>query len=323
MKRTFGFVLFASLLAFGQEAGLQKLEAEMARIAAVAGGTVGAAAIHVETGRTARLNGSQFFPMASTYKVPIAVKLLELVERRQESLERMVTIEPRDLHPGSGTLSQLFTKPGVALSVRNLMELMLLISDNSATDLLLTAAGGPRAVTAKMRELKLDGISIDRPTALLIADYMGATGLPHEMDWSLEMWRGRINAVTVAEKNAAEAKFQNDRRDAVTPWDMARLLVKIQKGEVAGSALLLDIMTRCQTGEARLKGLLPKGTAVAHKTGSMGGTITNDVGILTLPGGAGHVAVAVYGKGSDQPLAARERAIAEIGRAVYDYFLFR
>jgi beta-lactamase class A len=143
------------------------------------------------------------------------------------------------------------------------------------------------------------------------------------MDWSLEMWRRRINAVTVSEKNAAEAKFQNDRRDAVTPGDMARLLVKIQKGEVAGAELLLDIMTRCQTGDARLKGLLPKGTAVAHKTGSMGETITNDVGIVTLPGGAGHVAVAVYVKGSDQPLAARERAIAEIGRAVYDYFLFR
>jgi beta-lactamase class A len=105
--------------------------------------------------------------------------------------------------------------------------------------------------------------------------------------------------------------------------DMARLLVKIQKREVKGAELLLDILRRCQTGEARLKGLLPEGTAVAHKTGSMGVTITNDVGIIALPGGAGHVAVAVYVKASDQPERARERAIAEIARVARDFFLFQ
>jgi beta-lactamase class A len=54
------------------------------------------------------------------------------------------------LHPGSGTLTDLFAQPGVALSVRNLMELMLLISDNSATDVLLRIAGGGDAVKARL-----------------------------------------------------------------------------------------------------------------------------------------------------------------------------
>lgn len=323
MKRTFGCALFASLLLCGQETSLQRLEAEMERVAAVGGGVVGAVAIHVETGRTAQLRSAERFPMASTFKIPIAVKLLELVDGGEESLDRLVTVEPRDLHPGSGTLSQLFVQPGVALSVRNLLELMLLISDNSATDILLRTVGGPRAVTAKMRGMGLEGIRVDRPTAGLIADYMGITDLPHEMAWSLGMWKERVNGVPASAQDAAAARFQRDERDTATPLDMARLLVKIQKREVKGAELLLDILRRCQTGDARLKGLLPEGTVVAHKTGSMGVTITNDVGIISLPGAAGHVAVAVYVKASDQPVAARERAIAEIARAARDFFLFQ
>lgn len=321
MSRIFGFVLFVSALVCGQD--VSKLEAEMARVARVGGGVAGAAAIHVETGRVAVLRGREAFPMASTFKIPIAVKLLEMVERGEESLDRMVVIEPWDLHPGSGTLSQLFIKPGVALSVRNLLELMLLISDNSATDVLLRVVGGPKAVTAKMRAMGLEGIRVDRPTAGLIADYLGVTGLPVEMHWTLEMWKERVNGVDAREREAAAARFQSDPRDTATPADMARLLVKIQKREVAGAELLLDILRRCQTGELRLKGLLPEGTVVAHKTGSMGVTITNDAGIITLPGSAGHVAVAVYVKASDQPERARERAIAEIARAAHDFFLFQ
>jgi beta-lactamase class A len=86
--------------------------------------------------------------------------------------------------------------------------------------------------------------------------------------------------------------------------------------------LLLDIMRRCRTGEARLKGLLPQGTEIAHKTGTIGSS-TNDVGIITLPANAGHVAIAAFVKSSEKDVTARERAIAEIARAVHDFFLFQ
>ena len=106
--------------------GLARLEAEMTRLAAIAGGKVGVAAIHLETGREVVLNRGEPFPMASTFKVPIAVQLLTRVDSGQLRLDSMITIQPSDLHPGSGTLTQLFDDPGVSLSVRNLMELMLL-----------------------------------------------------------------------------------------------------------------------------------------------------------------------------------------------------
>ena len=82
-----------------------------------------------------------------------------------------------------------------------------------------------------------------------------------------------------------------------------------------------DISTRCETGEARLKGLLPEDTVVAHKTGTIGGT-TNDAGVITLPDGAGHVIVVAFVKNSELPVPDRERAIAEVARAAHDFFLF-
>jgi len=66
---------------------------------------------------------------------------------------------------------------------------------------------------------------------------------------------------------------------------------------------------------------LPEVTVVAHKTGTIGGT-TNDVGIITLPDGAGHVIVTAFVKDSTRPVPEREKAIAEVARAAHDYFLF-
>jgi len=104
---------------------------------------------------------------------------------------------------------------------------------------------------------------------------------------------------------------------------MTRLLLRIWKREILtpqSAAVLLDMMDRCQTGKSRIKGLLPQGTDVAHKTGSLGG-VANDIGFITLPGDAGHVAISVFTKSSTKPEDAAEKAIAEISRTIYDYFV--
>ncbi len=306
------------------EAALIRLEREVARLAKGAGGRVGMSAIHLPSGRRVSLNGGERFPMASSYKVPIAVQLLDRTDRGELSLDRMVELTPRDLHPGSGTIASLLNKPGIALSVRNLLELMLLISDNSATDLLLDLAGGPAAVTARLRGLGIDGIDVNRPTLRLLLDWSGIREAPPESEWSPERFAKLHEAVSPEERKAAAARFDADPQDTATPDAMAALLARIQKQDLlqpATASLLLDILLRCQTGEARLKGILPPGTPVAHKTGTVGGT-TNDVGIVTLPEGAGHVAIAVFVKSSDQEVPVRERVIAQIARAVHDFFLF-
>lgn len=327
MTRRFALTaLFLTGTLGAADSQLARLEHEMERVSKITGGEIGASAIHLESGRKVSFHGGEPFPMASTFKIPIAVQLLHRIDAGEVKLDQMVELHASDLHPGSGTLAELFNKPGVALSVRNLMELMLLISDNIATDVLLRLAGGPEAVTARMRESGITGINVNRPTARLIADWDGVKNLPPENQWSPEMWAKLLQAVPRDEAHKAAAAFDKDSRDTATPDAMTALLARIWLHDRAilkpeSADLLLDIMRRCETGPARLKGILPQGTEVAHKTGSIGGT-TNDTGIVTLPDNTGHVAIAVFVKGSENPVPVRERAIAEIARTVHDFFLF-
>lgn len=317
-------LLLSAPLALAQSGSEAALEEEWARLEPLSGGSMGLAAIHLESGRTAFLNPDEPFPMASTYKVPIAVELLRRVDEGEFALDRMVDLEPSDLSPGSGTLSRLFDDPGVSLSILNLMELMLLISDNSATDLCLRAAGGGDRVSERMRELGVEGVHIARSTADLITNYVGADDLPPRHERTRATYTEHYGRVSEADREQARDVFESDVRDTATPRGMADLLRKIWNGDGLSDEsrdLLIDIMERCETGAGRIKGRLPEGTVVAHKTGTIGRS-TNDVGIIYLPGDAGHVVMVGFVKESDDPVSDRERAIAEASRAAHDYFLF-
>ena len=301
-----------------------RLQDELERLSMPAEGVVGLAAVHLESGRSIAMNGSGPFPMASTYKVPIAVQLLTLVDREKLDLSATVEITAGDLHPGSGLIATQMNHPGAALSLRNLLELMLSISDNSASDLCLRAAGGADAVTARVRELGIEKLRVDRPTVRLIADYLGLDNLDAGPQFRLDAYRERVEALSEEQRRLARESFGKDPRDTSTPIAAARLLAKIWHGEALGNestSLLKDIMRDCQTGEGRIKGMLPDDTEVAHKTGTIGGT-TNDIGVVTLPDSAGHLVLVIFIKNSEAEIEARERVIAQIARTLYDYFLF-
>jgi len=78
-----------------------RLQQELSRLAGLAGGTVGVSAIHIESGRQISLHGGERLPMASTYKVPIAVQLLTRVEKGEISLGEMIEVKASDLHLGT------------------------------------------------------------------------------------------------------------------------------------------------------------------------------------------------------------------------------
>jgi beta-lactamase class A len=317
-------LLIAASFAFAAtDPVLARLEQQIEYVSHATDGVSGVDAVHIETGRTVSLRGSEGFPMASSFKLPVAVQILSLVDDGKLTLDKMIALTPGDLHPGSGKLTDLFFHPGVSISVANLLELALVISDNTAADILLREAGGPLAVTAKMRQLGLTGIRVDRSTALLISDWQGAKNIPPESQWSREIWDKLYDAVPERDHMRARRAEMTDPRDTATPADMTRLLLRIWKREILtpqSAAVLLDMMDRCQTGKSRIKGLLPQGTDVAHKTGSLGG-VANDIGFITLPGDAGHVAISVFTKSSTKPEDAAEKAIAEISRTIYDYFV--
>ena len=109
-----------------------------------------------------------------------------------------------------------------------------------------------------------------------------------------------------------------DHRDSGTPVAFAKFLARLDAGYLINDkskAYLLDLMAQCMTGRNRMKSLLPSGTRVEHKTGTLNG-LSDDVGFITLPSGH-RVAIAIFARGGSN----RPRAIAEAARAVYDGFI--
>jgi beta-lactamase class A len=305
------------------------LEARFAEIARTAGGTVGVSALHLESGTGASLHGRERFPIASVFKLPVAVELLVRVDRGTVRLDQLVAIGPADVHPGGGrTIAERAPRVGISLSIRELLEAMLVESDNTAADLLLPLAGGPEAITAQLDESGLGDIRIDRSEAELWFDSFGVSPHPPRAQWTLENIRGATREVPEAERRAAAERFLADPRDTATPDALVQLLRQIQERRRLSpekQALLLALMERTHPGEKRLRAGFPADTRVAHRTGTgadVGGLniVTDDVGIVTLPGRRGHLAIAVMIKGSDRPIEAREQAIARIARAARDYW---
>jgi beta-lactamase class A len=306
----------------------EALEARFRTIAATAGDTVGVSVLHLESGRGASLHGNERFPMASVFKLAVAVELSARADRGAVRLDQKISLAPADMRDG-GPLSERAPNGGITLTVGELLEAMLVDGDNTAADTLLPLAGGAEVVTAQLDAVGLGDIRVDRSELELAFDASGVTGPPPASTRTLTAIGKAIGAVPEAQRRAAFNRFLADPRDTATPNALVQLLRQITEGRRLtpdSRDRLLALMTQARTGPKRLKGQLPTGTPVAHRTGTgfeLGNAsiCTNDVGIITLPDGRGRLLIAVLIKGSDRSLAAREKAIAEIARAAYDYWM--
>ncbi len=249
-----------------------------------AGGDVGVAILHVETGRVFDLDGSKKLPLYSVFKLPLAVAVLKDVEEKRLQLDRKVHVTPQDVAPGSQFNADLWRRP-IDKTVAELIELSIVRSDNTSSDKLLELVGGPAGVTSRMRSMGFADIDVVVTTREFAAN------------------RHKPNTGTAS--------------------DLVRLLAKLKKGEVlqpANSEMIFGFMTSSKIGERRLRGKLPAGTLVGDKTGT-GENTTNDVGMITLPEGRGHLALAVFINNSKLASTAQEDVIADIARAAYDAFV--
>ncbi len=247
--------------AFASSPDLIGLERQLSKLVAERSGDYGIAALDLRDGSTVSVNGDIPYPMASTVKLAIAAVYLADVDQGRRSLGDMIVGRP----------------------AAKVMELMIVHSDNRATDQLLAALGGPVVIQKWLWSQKITGMRIDRTIAQLLG----------------------------------EPGHLADSRDVATPVAMVTLLNKLDDGTVltAGSRnFLFELMSRCQTGTRRIRALLPAGTRVEDKTGTLDG-VTNDVGFITMPDGR-RVAVAVFARGGRD----RQPVIAEVARAIYDRF---
>jgi beta-lactamase class A len=268
------------------------LRGQIEQIAREAQGRVGAAVLVVETGETVAFHGDEHFPMQSVYKLPIGLAVLHEVEQGRLKLEQQVRVEKSDLVSARvhSPIRDKHPKGGVTLTVRECLRAMLVESDGTASDILLRLVGGPARVTEYLRGLGVQDV-----------------------------------VVATSEQEMAQDELVQYQNWA-TPAAMAGLLRTLQTGRglsAESRALLLQFMIETTTFPHRLKGRLPAGTTVAHKTGSSGvsnglARATNDVGIITLPDGR-HLVVVVFVSDSTAADATRDDVIAKIARAAWDW----
>jgi beta-lactamase class A len=321
-----GLILTTSLSAETPEKpqAIERLMKQIDKVVKSVEGEVGVAVKHIESGEKLTINGDTYFPMASVFKVPIFVEVLAQVKEGQFTLEDEVSIQKTDQHLGSGMLSDL-DAPGIKLTIRNLINFMMLISDNSATDLLLNKVGASN-VTNRLRTYGLEKITVDRTCHHLIMDAIGMDYQKYK-DLPLDEVTEAFRKDSVEHPEAfeqASKSFSKIIKDQSSAEAMNRLLELIYKKEildVESCDLIIEVMLRCQTGQRRIKGDLPSDVKVAHKTGTIGGTV-NDAGIIELPDNLGHVALTVFTKDTKEETGEVEDVIAQIARFVYDYFTF-
>jgi beta-lactamase class A len=288
-------------------------------------GILGVSAVHIESGNEISFNSDQLFLMCSTAKVAIAIYLLQISEENEIDLREQYSVRDVDLRPGFAfTINDFDCHTGFPISWRNLLMLMLRESCNTSTDIILRKLGGPSAISAYLQKVGIQNMTLDRYTIEAIADTEGVKNLPSNLECTLDQYKALSATVTPEELATAKKLFHDDSRDHATPSAMTTLLLKLFKNELLNeqnTSWLLNTMRRNKLYPNRLMGLLPHRTPVAHKTGTATG-YTNDVGIITLPHNAGHIAITAFIKESRKDKIPNERVLAEVSRTVYDFFLF-
>jgi len=257
-------------------------DGELARgieeIVAGAGGLVGVAVRDVRRGRALDLRADEVFPSASVIKVPILVELMARVEAGDLRLDDRVTLRDAEKVDGSGVLSMLHE--GLELTLEDLAHLMITVSDNTASNLLIDLLGCDR-ISARLAGLGLTKTQLQRKF--------------YDFD-------------------AREKGFDN----WATAGELADLLVAIERRAVVSAAAcetMLAIM-RKQQFDGRIPKLLPPDTPVANKTGSIS-TASHDIGIVYAP--AGPIALAVLTRDIPDSAVA-EGVIRHIARLVFCYW---
>src|SRR5215217_762872 len=137
-----------------------QMERALDAIVAQAGGEIALAAMNLTTGEDVARNAERSMPTASVFKLPLLVEVFRQVEEDTLDLEERVTLRAEDIVKGSGILRDF--GPGLQPTLRDLAMMMVIVSDNSATNLLLDRVGGPQRVNATMRELGLSSIVVHR-----------------------------------------------------------------------------------------------------------------------------------------------------------------
>jgi beta-lactamase class A len=252
--------------------------AELASIEARSKGRLGVTVLNTATGARLAHRGGERFPMLSTFKAAAAACVLSRVDRGTERLDRVVPYDAKDLVDYSPTTK---ARLGAGMTMADICEAAITLSDNTAGNLMLASFGGPAALTAYFRSL---GDPVSR----------------------LDRTEPTLNEATL-----------HDPRDTTTPDAMANTLRKLLLGDALSAKSrqqLIAWMVACKTGDARLRAGLPADWRAGDKTGTNGDrNCANDVAILWPPGRAPLIVTSYLAEAATTP-GERDAVHASVGR---------
>ncbi|MBP1691164.1 MAG: class beta-lactamase, partial [Bacteroidetes bacterium] len=239
------------------------------------------------------INGDRHCPMQSVFKFHLALAVLRRVDEGTLTLDQKIHVTAKDLLPRTWSpLRERYPKGNVDLSLGEILRATVSESDNNGCDILFRLIGGPAAVDSCMHHLGIQDVAI------------------------------------VANEEEMHRGWDVQYRNWTTPRAALGLLGGFRAGRFLSNksnSLLWRFMVETSTGPKRIKGLLPEGTIVAHKTGSSGANeeglsaATNDIGIIVLPDGR-QILIAVFVSDSREPDETNERIIADVAKAAWEYF---
>lgn len=285
------------LAAAAQAQPLARLKANVERIARSTNAEFGIYVKCLETGEEIAINADRQMDTMSVIKIPLMVEAFRQMEAGKFALTDRVTLRDEDKRPGTGVIRSL--DAGAVLTIKDLLMLMMIVSDNTSTDLIYQKVGGLEPVTKLMQDYGLTSIK--------------ATGTAD--DW--------FKALAAA---PSRLEFHNKNQHPfglASPRDIGKLLEKMERGEAVSkkaSDLMLQMM-RAQVYSSRLPKYVT-GYRLPHKTGDFLPFIGNDVGVLESD--QRKVVISVFTSASQEGIGPMlEESIGRIAELVGNYFAVR
>jgi len=286
--------LFINCQAAAQTTDLRK---KIQQIVSTKNAVVGVSIIGNNGKDTLSLNGDAHLPMQSVFKLHIALAMLAKIDKGKFSLDQKIKIEQKDIIPNLySPIAKKYPK-GTTLTISEILAYTVAESDNVGCELLLKLLGGPKAVEDYFTKNNFKDVSIKINEVVMQAN------------WDLQFQ----NWTTPKAANEVLSSFY---------YNTKKLL------SAKSHDFIWKLMKQTKTGPDRLKGRLPGGTVVAHKTGTSGtnkaglSAAVNDIGIVFLPNGQ-HFFISVMVSNSTENEKTNEKIIADIAKAAWDHFSAR
>ena len=279
-----------------QQTPLQRLQASIERTTRSVNATWGIYVKSLQTGEEIALDADRQMETMSTIKIPLMVEAFEQIKAGKFKLTDKYTFVQADSQPGTGTIQRL--DPGAVMTVKDLLTMMIIVSDNTATEVLYRMVGGPDAVNRRM-----DALGLPKTRAMNIPS----------------KWFPALRAAPSTEQFYRDGKFPFGLS---TPREMGRLLEMMERGTLVDKASS-DVMLQMMRGQL-YRSRIPRyvtGYRIPHKTGDFLPFVGDDVGMLEGDGRT--IIISIFTGNHFGSGEALENAIGLVAKDVADYFSYR